>query len=264
MANVLGIITAIVLTLAGFVAFKNKNHFESEIAKANTEKDRLTKSQARFELAKTNLADTVAKRTEADTENVKLAEDEIAQTKSNDEKKSEIATKTAKIAENKAKLDDIRDKTSKVGDIKDLASKMKNLKSELEDLNQAIASNEAKLSNITSQSTQVESQLNSLKGEFELISKNQSIPSLKTHIRSIYPSWGFVTLASGNDAGVVTGSSLDVIRDGTLIAKLLVTAVERNSASASVVPDSVGQDVTLMTGDRVVSSQRGSAQPATN
>ena len=61
-----------------------------------------------------------------------------------------------------------------------------------------------------------------------------------------------MTLAAGNHAGVVTNSILNVVRNGETIASLLVTAVESSSASASIVPDSLASDVTLMVGDRVV------------
>jgi hypothetical protein len=264
MVNAFGILTAIVLALASFVAYKNKGAYETEITNTNTEKAGLKKSQERLALAKSNLADTIAKRNETDDENVKLGEQETAQNKTNEDLKSQIATKTAKIAENKAKLDDIRDRTSKVGDINALASKMKALNAELEELNQNIASNEAKLANISSENTQAEAHVKALKDKFETISQNRSLPALKTHIRSVYPAWGFVTLASGNDAGVVTGSTLDVMRDDTLVAKLLVTAVERNSASASIIPDSMAQEAVLMVGDRVVPGQKATAQPAQN
>lgn len=263
-SNVTGIITAIVLTLAGFVAYKNQGAYEKEISDTLSEKERLTKSQARSEIAKSNLAEAVAKRSELNGENLKLAEEEIAQTKINEGRSSQFTALTAKIAGNKSKLDEFREKTSKVGDIKDLASKMKALKTDLEDLTQSVAINEAKLANINAENSQAESQVTALKNEFEIIGQNRSLASLKTHIRSIYPTWGFVTLAAGNDAGVVAGSTLDVIRDGSPIAKLLVTAVERNSASASVMPDSIAADVNLMTGDRVISSQKSPTQAIKN
>lgn len=63
-----------------------------------------------------------------------------------------------------------------------------------------------------------------------------------------------MTLASGNNAGVVANSTLEVVRDDQTIAKLLVTAVESTTSSASIVPDSIAADVTLMVGDRVVAA----------
>jgi hypothetical protein len=61
---------------------------------------------------------------------------------------------------------------------------------------------------------------------------------------------------------VVSGSTLEVVRDGSPIAKLLVSAVERNTASASIVPDSVAQDTVLMVGDEVVAAHKPAAEPA--
>ncbi|MEI6177558.1 MAG: hypothetical protein WCS43_11750 [Verrucomicrobiota bacterium] len=299
MVKALGILTAIILALAIFVAYKNKIAYEKEIADTGNEtyrtdeykvglkadpfipktqfpneKSRLGYNQGRLERARTDLADTIAKRKGVDEENVKLGEEEFAQTKTNEGLKAQIATKTAKIAENKAKLDDIRERTSKVGDIKTLAAKMKVLKAEIEELAQNIAANEGKLANLNNENTQTEAHIKSLKDKFETISQNRSLPTMKTRIRSIYPTWGFVTLASGNDAGVVTGSTLDVMRGDDLVAKLLVTAVERNSASASIIPDSLAQDTVLMVGDRVIPTQKAgdrvpppqkaAAQPAQN
>ena len=259
MANVFGILTMIVLLIAGFVAFKNKERYASEITETNTQKENLAQSQLRFKTAQDNLADTIAKRTEVDGENVKLASDEAAQKKANDDLKSQIASKTSKRDENKQKLDDIREKTAKVGDIKELAPKMNAAKAELEQLAQDITAAEAKLANLTNQNNSVEGQIAAMKKMFDTISSGSSLPTVNTRIRSIYPTWGFVTLAAGNASGVVGNSTLDVVRDGNVIAKLLVTAVEANSASASIIPDSIAPDTTLMVGDRVVPASKGAS-----
>ena len=261
MANVFGILTMIVLLLAGFVAYKNKAAYETEIANTATEKSKLAASQQRLKTAQDTLADTIAKREGVDAENVKLTADEAAQKKTNEDLNEQIKTKTAKTNSNKEQLDTIRDKTAKIGDLKELASKMRATNAELEELAQNITATEAKLANLTSQNEQTQGQIDGMKKMFETISSGNSLPTLNTRIRSIYPSWGFVTLAAGNGSGVVTNSTLDVVRDGATIAKLLVTAVERNSASASIVPDSIAQDVTLMVGDKVVPAQKA-AQPA--
>lgn len=287
MVNALGILTAIVLALASFVAYKNQIAYVKEIevtgnetfrldehkkgVKADpftpklefpNEKSKLGYNQGRLQRAKADLVDTIAKRKGVDAENVKLGEEEFAQTKTNEKLKSDIATKTAKVAENKAKLDDIRERTSKAGDIKSLASNMRRLKLEIDELAQNITANEGKLANLNSENTQTEAHIKALKDKFEIISQNRSLPTMKTRIRSIYPTWGFVTLASGNDAGVVTGSTLDVMRGDAPVAKLLVTAVERNSASASIIPDSLAQETVLMVGDYVVPAQKAGDRAA--
>lgn len=255
MANVFGILTTIVLLIAGFVAYKNQSAYETEISNTATQKQNLTASQSRFKDAQDTLAATIAERTEVDGEVVKLTDAESAQKKANSDLQSSIEAKTTETASNKEKLDDIRDKTAKIGDLKELAAKMRATNAELEELSQSISSTEAKLANVTALNSQSETQVNTMKKKFETISSGQSLPTLNTRIRSMYPTWGFVTLGTGNSGGVVANSTLDVVRDGSVIAKLMVTAVERNSASASIVPDSIAQDVTLMVGDRVVPTQ---------
>ncbi len=263
MANLFGILTAIVLALSALVAYKNKEAHSERVIETQTQKDLLTKVEARLKAAKEVVEALPIERAGVDAEVVALTDSEAAQTKANDAIKAEMEPLTAKIASNKEKLDGIREKTSKIGDLKELSSKMRATNSELEELTQSIAAAEAKLANLTSQGSASDTQVAEGKRKVELFNSNQSFPTLKTRIRSIYPNWGFVTLASGNNAGVVTNSTLDVIRNGETIAKLLVTAVEGGTSSASIVPDSMIQDATLMVGDQVVAGQ-AAVKRATN
>ncbi len=255
MANVFGILTTFVLLIAGFVAYKNQAAYQFEIDSRNKRQAELVVNQDRLKTAQEALAATIAERTEVDAEVVKKTEEEGVQQKINAETKSDFERKTSETAANKVKLDEIREKTAKVGDLKELAPKMRALKSELEELSVLISNTEKTNEELTVTNTETESQVNAMKKKFETISNSQSLPILKTQIRAIYPTWGFVTLGAGNTGGVVPSSTLDVVRDGTTIAKLLVTAVERNSASASIIPDSISKDVTLMIGDRVIPAQ---------
>jgi DNA repair exonuclease SbcCD ATPase subunit len=262
MANVFGILTLLVLLISGFVAMKNKERYEMEISETNTQKNNLAMSQQRFEKARSDLADTIAKRNEVDAEVVTLTEEEATKRKNNENLEQQIVVKTRKAASNKEQLDDIRDKTAKIGDLKELASTMKATNAELEELAQNISATEAKLANLNGLNTQTEEQANAMKRKFEIISSGKSLPTLDTRIRSIYPTWGFVTLAAGNNGGVVANSVLDVVRGDATIARLLVTAVERGTASASIIPESVAQDTVLMVGDRVVPTRSGATPTA--
>jgi len=264
MANLFGILTTVVLALSALVAFKNKEAYAAKVTETETEKDLLTKVQARLKTAQGVLKALPEERAGVDGEAATLADSETAQKKTNADLKAEVDSTTAKIAANKEQLDGIREKTSKIGDLKELSSKMRATSGELEELTQSITTAEAKLANITAQNSAAETQVNEGKIRFELYNSGQSLPTLKTRIRSIYPNWGFVTLTSGNSAGVVANSTLSVVRQGETIAKLLVTAVESGSASASIVPDSLAADVTLMVGDQVVSSGAKASKPAGN
>lgn len=252
MANLFGILTAIVLALSALVAHKNKEAYGERVIETQNQKDLLTKVQARLKAAEEVAEALPIERAGVDAEVATLTDSEGAQTKTNEAVKAEFDALTAKIATNKEKLDGIREKTSKIGDLKELSSKMRTTNAKLEELSQSIAGAEASLANLISQGSASDAQVADGKRKIEYFSNSQSFPTLKTRIRSIYPNWGFVTLASGNNAGVVTNSTLDVVRNGETIAKLLVTAVEGGTSSASIVPDSMIRDATLMVGDQVV------------
>lgn len=256
MANVFGIITAIVLALAGFVAYKNKAANETEISNFDQAKIKLAESQKRLKTAQDGYTKAVAKRVEADAEVVKLSDQETAQKKTNEGLVQEKAAKTAEVEPNKQKIASIKENAAKVGDLNALAAKMRATKSELEEISQAMTVSDAKLANLTAQNSQAEAQANAGKATLEKYATGQSLPTLNTRIRMIYPTWGFVTLACGNNGGVVANSTLDVVRGGVTIAKLLVTSVESSTASASIIPDSIAPNVTLMVGDRVVAAQK--------
>jgi predicted RNase H-like nuclease (RuvC/YqgF family) len=263
MAKLLGIFTAIILAVATWVAVKNNERFKSEIANRATEEASLALSQDRLKAALEVLRALPIERAAVDAEFAAKTEEETGLKDANAALKSEIERKTDQIAANKRQLDEFREKTAKVGNIRDLEGKMKTMRTELQELIQSIDDNEVSLANLTAENTSTQADADRRKTELETFSRGESLPSLKTSLRNIYPTWGFVTLNAGNNAGVTTNSTLDVIRDGETIAKLLVTAVESQSASASIIPDSLAEDVTLMVGDRVVASSKDK-KPAGN
>jgi len=140
------------------------------------------------------------------------------------------------------KLDKLRDAIRKLGQ----------LKADIEQLNQEITEKQANLDQLNGNNANLDKQIVGMRSDTDQRNSGHSFPHLRTSIRSVYPTWGFVTLANGDKGGVVINSTLDVVRNGEIVAKLFVSTVERDSASASIVPGSIQQDVVLMTGDKVV------------
>lgn len=254
MANILGIFTAIILTVAAYVALKNNARFEDEIANRATEEGGLAQSQDRLKDALAVLKAISIEQAE-NPQFAAKTEVETGLKDSNEAMKADIEDKTKQIEANTQELAAFREKVDKIPNIRDLAPKMKAMRMELEELTQNITDNEASLANLTAEDLATAADAKKRKEKLDILASGESLPSLKTSIRSIYPTWGFVTLNAGNNAGVTATSTLDVVRDGAIIAKLLVTSVESRSASASIIPDSIAQDVTLMVGDRVETSK---------
>lgn len=259
MANILGAITAVVLAIAAFIAMKNKDAYQLEINNAKAAKSKLEAAVKRLETANKSKEKTIADRKAVEertlansTGSGSLNEQKTALERTNADLTSQRDAKAAKINENKTKLEEIREKSAKTGDLKDLAAKMKVTNQELTELRASTEQAEGRLAAITNENKATEASITGLQNKITLLTSGKSLPTLRTTIRSVYPTWGFVTLGAGNNSGVVNNSTLHVTRDGEVIAKLLVTAVESNRSSATIVPDSIAADTTLMAGDRVV------------
>jgi len=256
MAKIFGISTAVVLLLSAFVAFKNKTAYESEVAKTTEATQKLTASKEKLKEAEEILPTLPGELASVEAENAELTKEEETQKAANEELKNQKATAQATLDANKAKLTAITEQSAQIGGVKELASQLKITSEEIETLTQEISDAEAKLANLTAQSSQAQSAAAAVKLELDRVANNESSINLNTRIRSYYPTWGFVTLAGGNNAGVVAKSTLDVVRDGQTIAKLLVTTVETSTASASIIPDTLAADATLQVGDRVVAGTK--------
>jgi len=252
MANIFGISTAVVLLLSAYVALKNKTAYEEEIKKSEVATHNLAEKKSELSDTEEELKKLPDDLSSVEAEATELSQQEATLRKANEELKAEKDAKAATLESNKAKLTAIREQSGQVADVKELASQLKIADQELETLTQDLADAEAKLANLTAQSSQAQASANAVKVELDRQANNESASTLNTRVRSYYPTWGFVTLAGGNNVGVVAKSTLDVVRDGQTIAKLLVTTVESSSASASVIPDTLAADATIQAGDRVV------------
>ena len=142
-----------------------------------------------------------------------------------------------------------------------LIPKVKRMQAQLTAATSEIASKGATLANLVQRDKNSKARIAATRKLIDLQSTGKSFPSLRTRISSIYRNWGFVILSAGDKQGVVTGSTLDVLRGDEVVGKLKVTAVEAGRASADIILDSVAEGTTLQAGDTVV-AEREVAKPA--
>jgi len=256
MGNILGIVTTFVLLSSAFLAYKNKGKYELEIQRRQESKEALDKTVNRLNKAKADIDTTVADRRQTEDEVARTKRDIDDQTRTNAELSPQKESKEKQVADNKVKLDDVRQKLEGYGDLESLGTKLRTTRAEIEELEGQITNAESRISGLTAENTRLDVTAQDQRALTARFVAKESSPNLKTRITAIYPNWGFVTLAAGNNAGIVTDSTLAVVRDGETIAKLQVTATEGGTSSASVIPDSVKADTVLMVGDSVVSSPK--------
>jgi len=225
---------------------------EEEIEKKNTSLRNLKINQDELKLRQGILADLRAEIPKIQEE-TRLAVEEAGKLQElNNKLKADVESKTRKIASNEREYEETKNTLMVVGEPTSLISKAKDMRIQSQEFDVIITKKESNLANLNAENTAAEDKGRRLKDNLDIIGRGSSLPSLKTKIHRIYPNWGFVTLASGYQSGVTGGSSLDVVRDAKVVGKLLVSTVERNSASASIVPDSISEDITLRVGDQVV------------
>ncbi len=260
MPTILAILTAAIIAISGYVAYKTKNKYDEKLTEVDVVKMDLSKSEKSLKEKQGQLESLPAQVSEIQSQSETLVNQESAVSKANEELKAKADELMAKSAANKAKLDEMKEKvTGSTGGAQELAAKMRTVGTEREEMKQAVASQEAIVANRTAEAAQLDARVAEAKTSIEKYNTGESLPSVSARISNIYSEYGFVTLTSGNSDGVITNSTLNVVRDGDVIAKLLVTAVEASRSSASIVPGSIADGVTLSVGDRVVPGQKETA-----
>ena len=180
-----------------------------------------------------------------------MTEQQTAQVKKNRGLEDALAEKEAQADANAKKISTIEEGLKELGDIPELVDKIKKTTEELAQLKEDISSNEARLADLTAEKARTQGVIESYKVKDGHYANKRSFFS-STRISQIFPAYGFVTLPVGNTSGVVSGSPLNVVRDGAVVAKLRVSSVESGRAAAEIVPDSIAEGTVLMVGDRVV------------
>lgn len=255
MSKVLGTIAAVLLAAAAFVAFKNKQAYEAEIAtnkksirlETTTKKD-LAEEQLRFTTAETEKKEKEELNTKVQTELAEVTTQFEAAQKKVDSLKAEHGNNQTEIASADEILKGLPDPDELVPKIKRMQTEKSAAQGEIDTLNTTLA-------NLVQRDKNAQGRIATTRKLIELQSTGKSFPSLRTSISSVYRNWGFVILSAGDSQGVVSGSILDVLRGGEVIGKLKVTAVEAGRSSADIVLDSVAEGTTLQAGDSVVAER---------
>ena len=180
----------------------------------------------------------------------------------NNTAKKEIESLEADHKANETKIASAKEALQGLPDPDVLVPKIKRMNAQLSEANSGIALEKSKLANLTRNDKNAQARIDHLRNLIQLNTTGKSYPTLNTRISSVYRNWGFVILAAGDSQGVITGSTLDVIRGGEVIGKLKVTAVEAGRAAADIVLDSVAEGTSLRPGDKVVAEKEKAAAPA--
>jgi len=253
--HIFGGLTAAVLALSIWMGFKNNDEFKKQVILNAQAAESLKDAKADLANLTTKRQETVDDKEDALAENVQETANleaivkEIASLESDiSEKEGVISAKEKQITTNNDVLEGLPNPDVLVPQITATKNKIAQLKSDIE-------SDEASLADLTQRGERIIALAARKRSVVESQNSGKSLPSLSTSVQSVYRNWGFVTLNGGNAQGVVPGSILDVLRNGEVVAKLKVTAVEQNRAAADIIPDALPATISLRSGDRVVAEK---------
>ena len=258
MARIFAIITAVLLAVSAFLATKNKAAYQKEIDTRKSAERSLNTNSAKLADLQQKRDAKIEEKRGVQEQTVTKREEEEAQKTTNQKLKVEIAEKKKKSEEQAEAIAQIEEETAELGPLNELAGKIKRLTVEVAELEDEKVQTESQLAMLIGQKNSTQSVIDRYNKEGNQISSGKSYGSAR--ISSIFGPWGFVTLSAGSNGGIVTRSTLDVVRGGERIAQLRVRSVEPGRASADLIPDSISEDVTLIVGDRVVPADASAQQ----
>ena len=255
-----GTLTALVLAISAWIGYKNQTEYKKQIGFRQTEQKNLVREKGLLNKAteKLQLAIDAKKKLIASNEGlsgeIEALENKISTVKSEISQKEEKKKKLeAEVAEATAIMD-------KVGGVRALVPKIKSLRSDIAALSSDIEQGNASLNNLKQSKSDTEASIKVNEKRVQFETSGRSLPTLSTTIKTVYSSWGFVTLNGGDIQGVVPGSTLAVMRGDEMVAKLKVTTVEPNRAAADILRESVGDNVYLQAGDKVVAESTAKSE----
>lgn len=272
MANIFAILTALVLVVSGALAFINKGEdefgqqygrgYQGWIKKREAEDASLARAQGVLKEKKAELKATEEELASVSAEGAKWKAEADVIVTANEESQSKADALEADAASKKAQVSEKTETFVGVGEVEEVIAKLKRTQDQLATLDREIDEGTAKRGGLEGDKRNTEASIDGLKGKISMRVSGKSDPKLRTHVRNVYRGLGFVTLAGGDNIGIVKDSRLDVIRDGEVIGQLQVTTVEASTAAADIVPDSLPPGGSVVAGDIVVAEKPKEVAPA--
>lgn len=251
MHNMLTTLSLIAMIGAAVLSFMNKDNLakakEDQIAKEKSRevatadladsKDTLAGLQSDISTA-TGESETFAQEAEKLATEIQTKEDEL------ENLESELDT-------TKEERDRQKEELAKVGDIEAAVKRLEEVKAENAVLSARVSSLNGSVTSLTSSSESLQSEIDSISQRIKDSDEGRVPQNFSATIAQVYPQWGFVVLAAGNEQRAAEGATLAVIRAGVEVAQVKITDLLQTRAVADVLPGKTAEGVTLQPGDRV-------------
>jgi len=194
--------------------------------------------------------------------NLKKTQSDLAQTQSDlADTKADRDKAVARAEAQSKRADDLSDKLAKATQERDdaqnqlAAYKASDLTpDQVIKLNKNLKDAQTQIAAITAEKRFFERQLAATKARLDKYEGDENFVKLKADLKGkvvdVDPKWDFVVLNIGDEQGAVQEGELLVSREGKLVAKVVISRVEKNTCIANIVPGwKLGE---MIEGDEVI------------
>jgi len=255
MTKVLFLLSAVVMVVAGFFSYQNREAFVQVRVQRHETDSKIKQEMSKLSSLGTEIVDVKGKVSAADTE-TKNEEERLAQAKIKlRNAQAEADRGTQEIEQNKGKIAEAEKQ------LKDLPVGMSpaTINEDINKLKSNIAESETKATEMQEQVKvkqdslkKVESQLNDVVKRIDDRKKFFIRNSMTASLVAVNNDWGFVVIDAGQNKGITADSKLIVTRGQQTIGKLSILAVDGNKTVANIVQESLLSGLTMAPGDKVI------------
>lgn len=255
MTKVLFLLSAVVMVVAGFFSYQNREAFVQTRLERHETDSKIKQEFSKLNTLGSEIIDVKGKVTAVDTE-AKNEEERLAQSKIKLRNvQAEADRATQEIEQNRMKIAEAEKQ------LKDLPQGMSpaTINEDINKLKANIAESETKATEMQEQVKvkqdnlkKVEGQLSDVVKRIEDRKKFFIRNSMSASLVAVNNDWGFVVINAGQDKGITVDSKLLVTRGQQTIGKLSILSVDGNKTVANIVQDSLLSGLSMAPGDKVI------------
>jgi peptidoglycan hydrolase CwlO-like protein len=255
MTKVLFLLSAVVMVVAGFFSYQNRETFIKTrnsridiVAKMKTERDKVAAINNEIGAVRDQIT---AATNEVTNENERVAQAKIKLKNAGLEAErlqGEMAASQTKIDDYKKQLEDLPQGVS-----------LETITEDTNKLKQAIADSEGQAAKIQEEVTakqgevkKVQAKLTDVIEKIETRRKSFDRNSMSATIVAVNNDWGFVIIDGGENKGITVDTKLLITRGTDTIGRLNIIGVQGNKTVANIDQKSVRTGVSVAPGDRVI------------
>lgn len=255
MTKVLFLLSAVVMVVAGFFSYQNRETFiATRLSRHKTDAD-IKREKANFDrMADENAGLNVKKKgveTEVGTETERLAQAKIKLRNAESDAsryQKDLEGVQGKIADYKKELEGLP-----VGVSMDtLPEAINKLKQEIADSEGQVTKIQEQVAGKESEVKKVQGNLDDIRGRIEARKKFYDRNSLTATIVAVNNDWGFVVIDGGENKGITVDTKLLITRGTDTIGRLNIVNVERSRTVANIDQKSLRSGLVVSPGDKVI------------